>query len=318
MVLFVTGQCERSCIYCPISKERKGEDVAFADEQAVKNIDDILEEAKAIGALGTGITGGEPLLKLDFVLDCIKALKGEFGREHHIHLYTGILPSSEVLKKLRDAGLDEIRFHPSYSKWPDPMLLKKALRKAKSLGMEAGVEIPALAPAPEILEAIKTEDAFLNINELELSETNFEALKALGFESKDLGCGAVGSEEIARKHFLLEDAKVHYCPSRFKDAVQLRERLKRRAKRVARPFDCLTQEGTIIHGTIGGNLTKALRILEELDIPEEMYFKHEDRIDIAAAILEEISKELKSIDCIISVIERFPLEDGLVVERIPL
>jgi pyruvate formate-lyase activating enzyme-like uncharacterized protein len=50
----------------------------------------------------------------------------------------------------------------------------------------------------------------------------------------------------------------------------------------------------------------------------EMYSREGEQIDIAAPILEDISKELKSIDCIISVIERFPLEDGLVVERIPL
>ena len=33
-------------------------------------------------------TGGEPLLRLDYVLECIRALKHEFGPEHHIHLYS--------------------------------------------------------------------------------------------------------------------------------------------------------------------------------------------------------------------------------------
>ncbi len=68
LVLFVTGVCERSCSYCPLSEERAGRDVVFADEQPVAGMQDILEEAHSIGALGTGITGGEPLLKLDYVL----------------------------------------------------------------------------------------------------------------------------------------------------------------------------------------------------------------------------------------------------------
>jgi len=318
LVLFVTGRCNRSCFYCPISEERRSQDKAFADEAPVQNIADILAEARAIGAMGTGITGGEPLMRMDFVLECMRALKGEFGQEHHIHLYTGVLPGREALRKLRDAGLDEIRFHPPESDWTGPSGLKEILLDAKSLGLEAGVEIPAFKAAPGIVDAVREADAFLNLNELEFSETNFAGLRARGFVPEDLGCGAEGSEEIAREHFLHSDLKVHYCPSRFKDAVQLRERLKRRAERVARAFDFVTEDGTIVHGTIEGDLSGALQLLQDLEVPVEMYFCREERIDIAAPILEDISKELKSISCTVSIIERYPLEDGLVVERIHL
>jgi len=318
LVLFVTGRCERSCFYCPLSAERRGQDVVFANESPVNSMEDILAEGRAMGAQGTGITGGEPLLKFDYVLQCLRALKREFGPEHHIHLYTGLLPSREDLEKLKAAGLDEIRFHPPPSQWSHPLGLKEALQEAKSLGLEAGVEIPALKAAPEVVQAVAAADAFLNINELEFSETNFAALTELGFRPVDLGCGAAGSERIAKEHFLLEGVKAHYCPSRFKDAVQLRERLKRRAKRMARPFDYVSEEGTVIHGVIQGNLVLALELLKEMEVPEEMYSLQEDEIDIAAPILEDISKELKRVDCIISVVERYPLEDGLVVERIHL
>jgi len=115
LVLFVTGQCERCCFYCPLSTERRGRDVIFANESSVESLEDILAEGRAMGAQGTGITGGEPLLKLDYVLQCLRALKHEFGPEHHIHLYTGILPEREVLQRLKSAGLDEIRFHPPFS-----------------------------------------------------------------------------------------------------------------------------------------------------------------------------------------------------------
>ncbi|MDM7911594.1 MAG: radical SAM protein, partial [Methanotrichaceae archaeon] len=212
----------------------------------------------------------------------------------------------------------EMCIRDRYGEWSNPIGLKEALEEAKSLGLEAGVEIPAVSSAPEILKAVKEADAFLNVNELEFSETNFQEMSEMGFVPQDLGCGAAGSEEIAREHFLQEGIKVHYCPSAFKDAVQLRERLKRRAERVARPFDVLTEDGTIVYGSICGDTAKTLEMLQDLGVPEEMYDVKDDEIDIAAQIIEEISKELKSIDCIISLIERYPLEDGLVVERIPL
>jgi len=318
LVLFVTGRCGRDCFYCPLSLRRKNVEVVYADEQPVERIEDILEEARSIGALGTGITGGEPLLKLNFVKDCIFALKGEFGPEHHIHLYTGVIPDGKMLKNLAKAGLDEIRLHPPLDDWSNPVGLQEALSDAISLGMEAGVEIPALAPAPEIVEAVKNAGAFLNLNELEFSETNAERLKGLGFEAQEIHCGALGSEEMARRHFMDVNLKLHFCTSRFKDAVQLRERLKRRAQRVARKFDLPTEDGTLIHGVIVGDLDRAQRTLEELGVPHEMYLSSGDEMDIYAPILEEISKELKGKGLNISIVERYPLEGGLIVERIPL
>ena len=220
--------------------------------------------------------------------------------------------------KLKGAGLDEIRFHPPYSEWENPSGLEEALKEAKSLGIEAGVEIPSIAPAPEIIKAVRDADAFMNINELEFSDTNAEELKSLGFKPEEIHSGAIGSEKIARAHFMPDGVKVHYCPSRFKDAVQLRERFKRRCERVARPFDIPTVDGTLIYGTINGNIERTLEALKVLEVPEEMYSLNGDKIEISAPILEDISKKLKSIGCIVSLIERYPIEDGLVVERIPL
>jgi pyruvate formate-lyase activating enzyme-like uncharacterized protein len=60
MVLFVTGLCDSSCYYCPISQEKSGRDVVFADEMPVIDEADILFEAKAIRSEGAGISGGDP------------------------------------------------------------------------------------------------------------------------------------------------------------------------------------------------------------------------------------------------------------------
>jgi len=68
MVLFVTGECGRSCWYCPLSAERKGTDQVYANERPVSSDDQVIAEATMMSALGTGVTGGEPLLVLDRVV----------------------------------------------------------------------------------------------------------------------------------------------------------------------------------------------------------------------------------------------------------
>ncbi|MCQ8902657.1 MAG: radical SAM protein [Methanothrix sp.] len=315
LVLFVTGICTRGCFYCPLSNERKGKDLIFANERMVSSPQDILEEAQAIDALGTGITGGEPLLRLDLVLDTIRMLKRELGRSHHIHLYTGILPGERVLSKLRDAGLDELRIHPDLER--EDRSLAEALKSAMDLGIEAGVEIPAISSARWIAEAVQSADAFLNINELEFSETNADALRARGFVADTDSCAAIGSESIARS-FMRHNIKLHYCSSVFKDAVQLRERLKRRAERVRREFDMVSDDGTLLTGVIlTPDPRHAMRLLSDLGVPENMYILVDGEIEMAAWILEEIADDVRHIGSPY-IIERYPTEDGLVVERIPL
>jgi uncharacterized protein len=317
MVLFITGECGRACFYCPLSEERKGRDDIYANEHTVLSDEDVVAEVKRMKALGTGITGGEPLLKLDRTVHYIELLKARFGKKHHIHLYTGIAPSEKVLQRLRDAGLDEIRFHPPVEDWDNfkETGFYRALTRSRELGMEAGVEIPAIKPVPRIVEAIITVRGFLNLNELEFSDTNSEALKQKGYRLRDDISNAVqGSEILAHEIVLNNIAKSRYCSSRFKDAVQLRERLKRIARNTARPFDEISADGTIIYGEIVGNIKEALRSLKKSKVPRRMYRSFDDRIETAWWLLEKYEGQgLRG-----SIVERYPLENGLIVEKIPL
>ncbi len=319
LVLFVTGVCNRYCFYCPVSNERRGIDSTYANERRVESDEQVVEEARRMSALGTGITGGEPMGRLDRTLHYIKLLKKNFGKSHHIHLYTCTVPSEETLKALNEAGLDELRMHPSKDVWDHfyDSAYHHALKQAIALGMSAGIEIPALAPVPEIERAVAEAGGFLNLNELEFSETNCEAMKRQGFARKDDVSNAVqGSETVAREIVLNSIANTRYCSSRFKDAVQLRERLKRTASNVARPFDEITDDGTIVCGEITGDIDGALNRLEGLEIPADMYLRDGDTIAIAWWVLDEIRNELPGTDK--AIVERYPLKDGLVVERIPL
>ena len=49
------------------------------------------------------------------------------------------------------------------------------------------------------------------------------------------------------------DIGVHYCSVSFKDGVQLKNRIKRRAEHIAKPYDVITNDGTLIKGAIYPN-----------------------------------------------------------------
>jgi hypothetical protein len=325
MVLFVTGLCPKNCFYCPLSDERHGKDLVFANERSVKNDEDLLKEAELMNALGTGITGGEPLLKIERVLHYIRILKASFGKEHHIHLYTSQSPGRQILEKLADAGLDEIRLHPPQEYWND---LKNSpyagtLRNAMELGIEAGIEIPALEGAEKVAAFAGEIGVFLNLNELEFSDNNSKALLENGFhlesDTSNAAAGSWKSAKIAYKAC----RKVHFCSSTYKDAVQLRKRFQRIAKNTAREFDEITEDGTLVYGVMeGGDQELAEKTLQSMEIPTELFEIQTGKIEIAWWVLEElkegIKEKLEPSGSRLVIIERYPFEDGLVVELIPL
>lgn len=319
MVLFVTGTCSHSCFYCPLSEERR-EDVVLANERPVICDEDVLCEAESMKALGTGITGGEPLLKLEQTLHYIQLLKNHFGAHHHIHLYTARAAPFAVLKKLRQAGLDEIRYHPARDTWSrlHTTAYLTSLINAKSLGMETGIEVPAMPPLQQLIKVANTADVFLNLNELEFSETNAERLHAEGYQiCSDTTCAAKGSKELA-----LEASKtcnkIHFCPSAFKDRIQLRRRLQRTAENTARSFEEITSDGTLICGIIQGDINRILKILQRADIPQGWYALTPEGVETSWQILEELETPLKQAGCTLEIIERYPTHDKLIVEKIIL
>jgi pyruvate formate-lyase activating enzyme-like uncharacterized protein len=325
MVLFVTGLCPKSCFYCPLSDERRGKDLVFANERSIKSDEDLLKEAELMNALGTGITGGEPLLKIERVLHYIRILKTSFGKEHHIHLYTSLAPDRQTLEKLADAGLDEIRLHPPQKCWKD---LKNsqyadALQNAKELGIEAGIEIPALEGAEKVAVFAEEMGVFLNLNELEFSDNNSESLLKNGFFlESDTSSAAAGSCKSAKIAFPA-CKKAHFCSSTYKDAVQLRKRFQRIAKNTAREFDEITEDGTLVYGVIeGGDQELAETTLQSMEIPSELFEVKDGKIEISWWVLEELKEEIKEelepSGSRLLIIERYPFEDGMLVELIPL
>lgn len=376
MVLLVTGLCTRGCYYCPLSRKKMGKDVVYANEllvwndkkrdaetdhseterelTAVNRDNAIIEEARSISATGTGITGGDPLVMFDRTLHFIRLLKDRFGPDHHIHLYTASIPDRDHLTALKEAGLDEIRYHPMdvldfYSEG-DPLgngcdledFLEPhldAIRSSLEIALITGVEIPAIPGQRELLSWMipRLEAAgcqFLNLNELEFSPTNAENLLHHGFAVRDeLSSAVLGSREMVSGLFeLIRDTgnncenspsdtprqmSIHFCSSQYKDAGQLRRRLHRRAKNTALPYELITGDETLFLGVIepSWDLEEfAGELKEAFDIPDELV-----HVNLRLHRIEIAPWVLQEISDDIPapcfLIEEYPTADRLEVER---
>ena len=285
VVLFLNGICQKPdhCSwYCPISEERKGKDIAFANEIQVFSKEDLIIEINKINAKGMSITGGEPLLasNLEKTLDYIRYVKSVKGKKFHIHLYTNGLNFNEsIAEKLAEAGLDEIRFHPPKNKWET---VKFALNK----GFSVGAEVPVI-PTQEytkyledfILYLEKIGADFLNLNEFEICDPNSIYLKKKGFKLKKGTIASVENSKESAMAILKKIApkvslKIHFCTIRAKDHHQLKNRYLRRAKTIKLPYEEITEEGLLIYAQIEGNegnlaAAKSL-LLSKFKIPTEL------------------------------------------------
>jgi hypothetical protein len=332
MVLLVTGSCGTGCFYCPLSEEKRGRDVVFANERPLGSEEDALEEARLIGAEGTGVTGGDPAVCLPRVVSLVRALKREFGRSHHVHMYTSRALGRSELARLAEAGVDEVRFHPPPEALADEAAREpyaRAVANASSLGLEAGYEVPVLPDMEDELRAFVGSlvgaegHPFVNLNELEFSPTNAEALLARGYSVKgDVSSAVKGSEALGRR--LVDEAgrrgvRAHYCSAQFKDAVQLRRRLARRARNVARPLDVVTDDQTILRGIVEAADPEAVArdLQARFDVPPELMAIDREAgvLELAPWVLQELRDEIDA-DCYL--VEEYPTWDRLEVEREPL
>jgi pyruvate formate-lyase activating enzyme-like uncharacterized protein len=251
LVLFVSGKCSRQCKYCSLSNKRKNIDKIWANERECHGVRDVLEEAEESKACGAGITGGDPLLCLPRTIRLIKALKKKF-KPFHVHIY---LPTELVteprLRKLNQAGVDEIRFHPKFLEKDVNKEVKKISLASKFWKkQDIGIELPMFpSKVKETLDIIKAASSFIgfvNLNELEISDTNFDFIKSkynLNEDSYTIkGSKKAGMAVLKTCEKLNLGLRVHLCTARTKNLFQYKNRLKLRE---VLPFGYKTKEGTV-------------------------------------------------------------------------
>jgi len=254
--------------------------------------------------------------------------------------------TEERLQKLYDAGLDEIRFHPNLddrSLWP-------RLELGRKHPWLVGVEIPAIPGYDEktkaLIDYIADKVDFLNLNELELSDTQAKhyRLHEMGFTPKDtMSYGAAGSKELALKmlaHAEQKGLRAHFCTAKLKDAVQMKNRLKRRAKHARLPFDIVLEEGTLLRGCLYiPSLSPGVRYVEKLQqadkgeavrqlemlrakVVQAVKLQEHDvvvdhaklRLILPCEAVRKHAKKLKKLGLVPALVEEYPTADALEVE----
>ena len=331
LVLFITGHCHWMCDYCPLSENRREIDWMFANERRVEigDWDAVIEEARAMNATGAGITGGDPVMARERVLEACKILKTEFGDIFHLHMYTSIPFKAEWAKDFAEAGLDEIRFHfldLESEKYTETMAA------CVESGMLTGVEIPCEPDKEiELMELLETMRdmpvQFLNLNELEITVGNHDNMEVRGFNlSDEITAGAAGSGELAtrmRDRVMAasigaadpEDGTVRepypyhlkFCTATYKDSGQLRRRFIRRGEHTISPHEILTEDGTLLFGAIdcgqGDSESWIDEIHSETGLPKRfmLYDSENERIELPLSIAEELVDEIDAPICLVEV-----------------
>src|SRR2546427_6232862 len=96
---------------------------------------------------------------------------------------------------------------------------------------------------------------------MEFSEANFPRMKVHGYEMKhELSYGVKGADPVALRIIGRKwRTTVPYCTSGYKDAWQLRSRIKRPPASVARPWDGITTDRTLLKRIVAGPDLEPLR-----------------------------------------------------------
>ena len=314
--LFVNGRCNGRCFYCPTAQDDDGPPVT--NGLAFNDPEDYAAYVAALGFSGVSISGGEPLLTPQLTLDYLSAVRRRCGDAVHLWMYTnGILLTPDLLNRLRDAGLNEIRFDLGAVRYN----LKK-LRLAVGRIPTVTVEIPAVPEDEGLLKQKMVEMAeagvnHLNLHQMRLTPYNLGPLVERGYtflhgEKVTL----LDSELCALRavRFALEQnipLPVNYCSFPYKRRFQHAAARRRAALTVCTSEEVVTEPGYLRTLTPSGVRYCEAAILQNLSYrhPFEKIVLETGR----SLYLERrpISPELELSD-----VERSALEAGQPAERL--
>ncbi len=297
--LFINGTCNAGCFFCPVPQD--GLDVPGTNNIPFADTSDYLDYVQRMGIKGVGISGGEPLLSPDKTFAFITALKKRFGTKLYVWMYTnGKLMDALSLARLKDAGLDEVRFNilaGGYALGAVPA----AVRAIPTVT----VEIPAV---PEDLQTMKTvmrqlSDKgvqHLNLHQLRLTPHNFERLIRRRYTFLHGEKVTVLESELTALRLLEHAARaklplaVNYCSFVYKNRYQALAARRRAAHAVKKSYEDLTDNGYIRYlfltedGTAGPQQRPALELLREVltrDHPDAGWQMKDRRLYLSASLL---------------------------------
>lgn len=251
--IFVTTRCNLECAFClrPRTFSLPPMYSALGGELCVLRV----RYAQA-GVSGASFSGGEPFLEPDSVLAWLVALRQEFPRMYLWAYTNGLALSSELLAKLAEAGLDELRFNLAASGYRHPQANRR-MREAVARLPAVAVEIPAIPEHADLLLDSLRDWAAAGVKYLNLHELVHEpGTNSDGMEGERMSCTMPdghgcevhpGSAELIRRVFAQVShdrlsLAVNDCSLRNK-ARQMRGRQRLLSPFTLRPYERFLGDG---------------------------------------------------------------------------
>jgi pyruvate formate-lyase activating enzyme-like uncharacterized protein len=299
--LFINGKCNCSCFYCPSEQQAIG--IPTTNTLNFTRVQDYEDYVDRLGFKGVSLSGGEPLLTPDITLKFLKAVKRRFGDRVYLWMYTnGTLVDKDLLRRLKDAGLDEIRFDIGATEYS----LKKA-------GLAVGVidhvtvEIPAIPEELDLLKGRLREMSdlgisYLNLHQLRLTRHNLPRMAGRGYTCLHGEHSTVLESELAALNLLRHAVVnriplgVNYCSFVYKNRFQKAAARRRGALIVRKSYEDVTERGYVRTMSATGPIEaieSQVDLMRQSGCREDAWFvtKERDRIFLSAEALKSLTLE---------------------------
>ena len=181
MNFIIGSHCNADCPYCTYKMETEPDKEERLKRMAGYFRNSRLPEFNPSSISFTG--GGEPLLYMDTIRDCMKFFRDidkQTGKITWYYLYTnGLIANPDILSELKELGFNEIRFHLGASGFAQEVY--RNIEKAVDFFKAVTVETPAWPPYRDklfkMLPVINDIGVkHLNIGELEITKDNFSKI----------------------------------------------------------------------------------------------------------------------------------------------
>lgn len=267
--LFITGNCNCRCFYCPTAQDVGGD--PGTNNLDFPKVDDYVDYLARFGFSGASISGGEPLLVLEKSLKYLRAIRRRLGDGIHLWLYTnGTLLTADIARRLRDAGLDEIRVDIGATGYA-----LDQVQLAVGIIPHITIEIPAIPEEETLLRGKLAEMAdcgvnYLNLHQLRLTNHNYSQLAGRGYtflhgESVTVLESELTALELLRCSLDQQLALgVNYCSFVYKNRFQGAAGRRRAGAQIAKNHEEVTVAGYLRSLSLRGSNADVQRQVERL------------------------------------------------------
>jgi pyruvate formate-lyase activating enzyme-like uncharacterized protein len=208
----VGSQCNLDCIYCPgPGKDNPSDylDHILAEIYTKALVQDQSEFIPRVSFSG----GGEPLLHLEIIEEVMKPIlsivaKGVM-RKPWVHVYTnGLLADGDTVWRLKDLGIDELRFHVGASGFSEAVYanMKEAAGHLRVITVETPAWPPHRSHLFDMLPVIEDIGVrHLNIGEVMLSKHNYKKISGILPDAEIYHCYELHLDDGGLVYELIEE-----------------------------------------------------------------------------------------------------------------